>query len=548
MKRKNTTNVFAAVSCCLAVTMWITPLPAYALDAEGGVPGEATEIQQPAAESESAVQPTDAKPVADDENSVPVAEVAEKQQTENATLKEHLNARSREKARAIDTAAAESANSPAVTPTDKPEEAESDEDAPKLPDTVATVDNRSDHIVLNLFDYPNGADRTGVNHYTDYYFRNPLRFRSWMSDYTSGRVVQGIVKDRLGEDGYPVLNSEDERSMAYLFSPDLPEDGKIIYADVSHLFEKDGKGYYRYDSDTNYAWYSSDTGGGNFVVYDKTYTVRYPGVQINPVGFVPFNQYDEANTNISPSGPLNHHFGLTMTTNFKIPKDAKVDGEDMVFDFSGDDDVWVFVDGVLVLDIGGVHDKRTGSINFATGNVDVDLVAPVVPGRPETIQTIGGHSTLSDIFARQGLTFDNSTGSTHSLAFFFVERGGYLSNMSLKFNLPTVQDPNEPVPEPEPQPEPEPNPQPDPEPTPDPQPNPDPVPDPSPNPAPETPDQPHHPTVHVVDKQHEAPSASDAPQTGDEGLLAGAGLLGGLSALAAAAAALARRFRMRHEH
>ena len=348
------------------------------------------------------------------------------------------------------------------------------------PPKLATIDNREHYITINLFDYPDGDDRSGVNHYTDYYFRNPLRFNHWMSNYTGGKVVQGIVKARLGEDGYPILNSSDERSMAYLFDPNKEEEGKKIYADLSHLLSESEDGTISFNSDKHYAWYPLQTGGGDFIVYDGTYTVRgESGTQI-PVGFVPFNSYDENNQIISPDGPFDHHFGLTLSTNFKMPKDAVVNDKDMVFDFTGDDDVWVFIDGVLVLDMGGVHGKRSGAINFKTGEVTVDNVASSVPGRPASIDTIGPVSTIADIFAKQGLTFDNSENSKHSLSLFYVERGGHESNLSMKFNLPTVAEH-----EPDPDPVPDPNTDPDPDPTTDPDPAPDPNTDPDPQPTPD---------------------------------------------------------------
>lgn len=348
------------------------------------------------------------------------------------------------------------------------------------PPKLATIDNREHYITINLFDYPDGDDRSGVNHYTDYYFRNPLRFNHWMSNYTGGKVVQGIVKARLGEDGYPILNSSDERSMAYLFDPNKEEEGKKIYADLSHLLSESEDGTISFNSDKHYAWYPLQTGGGDFIVYDGTYTVRgESGTQI-PVGFVPFNSYDENNQIISPDGPFDHHFGLTLSTNFKMLKDAVVNDKDIVFDFTGDDDVWVFIDGVLVLDMGGVHGKRSGAINFKTGEVTVDNVASSVPGRPASIDTIGPVSTIADIFAKQGLTFDNSENSKHSLSLFYVERGGHESNLSMKFNLPTVAEH-----EPDPDPVPDPNTDPDPDPTTDPDPAPDPNTDPDPQPTPD---------------------------------------------------------------
>lgn len=62
---------------------------------------------------------------------------------------------------------------------------------------------------------------------------------------------------------------------------------------------------------------------------------------------------------------------MTMSAKFIQPKDGKINGNNMVFEFSGDDDVWVYIDGVLVLDIGGIHNEVLGSINFADGTVKV---------------------------------------------------------------------------------------------------------------------------------------------------------------------------------
>lgn len=408
------------------------------------------------------------------------------------------------------------------------------------PPKLATIDNREHYITINLFDYPDGDDRSGVNHYTDYYFRNPLRFNHWMSNYTGGKVVQGIVKARLGEDGYPILNSSDERSMAYLFDPNKEEEGKKIYADLSHLLSESEDGTISFNSDKHYAWYPLQTGGGDFIVYDGTYTVRgESGTQI-PVGFVPFNSYDENNQIISPDGPFDHHFGLTLSTNFKMPKDAVVNDKDMVFDFTGDDDVWVFIDGVLVLDMGGVHGKRSGAINFKTGEVTVDNVASSVPGRPASIDTIGPVSTIADIFAKHGLTFDNSENSKHSLSLFYVERGGHESNLSMKFNLPTVAEH-----EPDPDPLPDPNTDPDPDPTtdpdpapdpntdPDPQPTPDPVPSPDPNPGNNTSTATGTETQNNQVKAKQTSSESNKekalPKTAD---ISNFGVLAGLGALA----------------
>ncbi len=131
-----------------------------------------------------------------------------------------------------------------------------------------------------------------------------------------------------------------------------------------------------------------------------------------------------------------------MTTEFVQPNGGKTTkGEDMVFEFSGDDDVWVYIDGVLVGDLGGIHEKATLKINFATGGVHVGHVDnandPEKTIQDTTIKAMfqaAGADTSNRRFS--GNTFLNS--SKHTLSFFYLERGAGASNMSLKFNLTTL--------------------------------------------------------------------------------------------------------------
>lgn len=113
----------------------------------------------------------------------------------------------------------------------------------------------------------------------------------------------------------------------------------------------------------------------------------------------------------------------------------------MIFEFSGDDDVWVYIDGVLVGDLGGIHEKATLKINFATGGVHVGHVDnandPEMTIQDTTIKAMfqaAGADTSNRRFS--GNTFLNS--SKHTLSFFYLERGAGASNMSLKFNLTTL--------------------------------------------------------------------------------------------------------------
>ncbi|MEO2491998.1 FctA domain-containing protein [Collinsella aerofaciens] len=266
--------------------------------------------------------------------------------------------------------------------------------------------------------------------------------------------------------GYPSINAgtytsynthgtyKDE-SLDYLFNNDSQangkQDGKAVYNNVQGLFQlKDG--YYVYDSygsDGNYAVYNFTT--NSFDVYNKAGVYKDSVSDANRGQFFPFDSadkvFEERNGRLSPIGitdgtndKLNHHFGMSMTTEFVQPASGKTTGDkDMVFEFSGDDDVWVYIDGVLVGDLGGIHEKATLKINFATGGVHVGHVDNA--NDPEkTIQD----TTIKAMFQAAGADTTNFSGNTfrdstkHTLSFFYLERGAGASNMSLKFNLTTL--------------------------------------------------------------------------------------------------------------
>lgn len=166
-----------------------------------------------------------------------------------------------------------------------------------------------------------------------------------------------------------------------------------------------------------------------------------------------FNRYDPLSkyyTNV------NYWFGMTMEFTFIQSKDGTVitydeDGniisqEDMIFTFSGDDDVWVFVDEVKVLELGGTHGEVTGYINFKTGEIKQYMTWE---GRTEADTATSFPTTLRACFERAGRvdsvkweetnkTFEDYT--VHTLKFFYLERGAAVANCSIKFNLPSFSD------------------------------------------------------------------------------------------------------------
>lgn len=296
----------------------------------------------------------------------------------------------------------------------------------------------------------NGGGGTGINKWTG---RSNINGFGRLS-FVKNTLVNGYPEIKAGTyASYGTKGDCTDESLAYLFNNDK-QNGKAVYNDVKGLFQlKDG--YYVYDSYGsdgnygNYAVYNPTT--NSFNVYDKAGVYKGDASSETNLGqFFPFDSaskvFDEQGNSLSPkqiidgSTNLNHHFGMSMTTEFVQPAGGKTtDNNDMVFEFSGDDDVWVYIDGVLVGDLGGIHEKATLEINFANGEVKVGHVDGA-NGTKKEIEKTNIKAKFEDAGADttnfSGNTFCNST--KHTLSFFYLERGAGASNMSLKFNLTTL--------------------------------------------------------------------------------------------------------------
>lgn len=341
--------------------------------------------------------------------------------------------------------------------------------------TVQTVNPTG--TTVNLFDYwvvdgdndnsanvnnYNENDNTGINkdHQLKFNGGAGTGINKWTGKIgTAGYGRLQFVKDQLVK-GYPEIkagtytsqgqgaNYTDE-SLAYLFNNDS-QNGKAVYNNVQGLFQlKDG--YYVYDSygsNGNYAVYDFTT--NSFNVYDKAGVYKGDTSSETNLGqFFPFDSaskvFDENGNNLSPkkivdgSTDLNHHFGMSMTTEFVQPANGKTNkNEDMIFEFSGDDDVWVYIDGVLVGDLGGIHEKATLKINFATGEVKVGHIDGA-NGTEQILETTNIKAKFQAAGATSNFTGNTFSSSTkHKLSFFYLERGAGASNMKLKFNLTTL--------------------------------------------------------------------------------------------------------------
>ncbi len=268
-------------------------------------------------------------------------------------------------------------------------------------------------------------------------------------------LVQNIVKNTL-TDGYPTLNNlptntasaltgrNGNESLAYLFNPASSFDtaSRTSYEDVKGLFQLDqNTGNYYYDSTKNFA--EADVTGSDpkFLLWDTSAMRHTSAADAEQGYFFPFNSgqevfnYDattheitDANV-VSNAALANHYFGMTLSVPFRQPVDGKTSATDpMTFSFTGDDDVWVFIDDVLVADLGGLHAKQTLEINFATGAVTVNGVTHTLK---DSFESAGRADEFTSGFNEN--TF--ASNSAHTLKMFYLERGGWASNLALSFNL-----------------------------------------------------------------------------------------------------------------
>lgn len=270
-------------------------------------------------------------------------------------------------------------------------------------DVNATVEQQNG-ISIGLHDY----DRNSINN------NHALHFMSGGNETGYNRYVQdgrgayaGIVKPLLTND-YPTM-ADGNGSLDYLFGG-ASDKAVTNYMPDGGLLTSDGQGNYSFDAASKYAKYN-----GNSNRFELTKQTQ--SGDRNPL-FTPFGNDSDADR---------YSFGMNLGADFYMPKDGKVNNQNMVFDFTGDDDVWVFIDGVLVLDLGGIHQALGGSIDFAADKIKYDKV-----------QSHGDTpaATITEAFRKAGKKWDSKAYATHHLSFFYLERGDGGSNCKISFNLP----------------------------------------------------------------------------------------------------------------
>lgn len=270
-------------------------------------------------------------------------------------------------------------------------------------DVNATVEQQNG-ISIGLHDY----NRSSINN------NHALHFMSGRNETGYNRYVQdgkgayaGIVEPLLTND-YPTM-ADGNGSLDYLFGGAF-DNAVTNYMPEGGLLTPDGQGNYSFDAASKYAKYNRNS--KRFELTKQTQSGNR-----DPL-FTPFGNDSDANR---------YSFGMNLGADFYMPKDGKVNNQNMVFDFTGDDDVWVFIDGVLVLDLGGIHQAIRGTIDFATGNITYDRNQSYGSDRA---------TTINQAFSNAGKNWDSAAYKTHHLSFFYLERGDGGSNCKISFNLP----------------------------------------------------------------------------------------------------------------
>ncbi len=371
--------------------------------------------------------------------------------------------------------------------------------------------------------YTSGAQLTEVNtvsnkdlglhlYMTDFNSteRDPMcRFQGGEYYERSGGLNQGIYSSIIPEDSeFPKLTEKahtvdgyngngtakpggslEGRSISQWCGKQTDSAGEVTN-EVDHLFLKsryDEDGYFYYNSADNFATLKDQNTGNitdTFKVYNQLGTPDSSNNFFYQRGnFMPYNRldtgsirnrnlYDYKGNQLPVDDPRineslygfyeenNFYFGMYGYANFYQPEDGKVNGENMVYKFTGDDDLVVYVDDVLVLDLGGIHEAQSGSIDFTTGKIrytdymrdnnriyNTDPIETTIKDQflaayKKAYGDILGQTKFNEKFNES--TWQSGTdgtfkyGTKHTIKFFYMERGAGASNLRLEMNIQPI--------------------------------------------------------------------------------------------------------------
>ncbi|MBR2742007.1 MAG: hypothetical protein IKD89_00265 [Clostridia bacterium] len=328
------------------------------------------------------------------------------------------------------------------------------------PTTVSTIDHTQYGITMKVKNFDDRLDES-----------------NFLGDNSGGlgtKLVQGLLSTDLGADGYPTTQFPKAKpapgtSLGTLFAG---------ATEVNHLFIENtyySSGYYEFDSTQNFATLRDENGNltSNFTVYNELATARgtLDRESLKHGQFLPFNGLSDEYSTLNPEnlydalvvelpdsdprkgeklrlveGETDYYFGVEIEASFtQTPNGLDAWGHDIIYEFTGDDDFWLYVDGELLIDLGGIHSAVAGSVNYRTGDVYVN-------GKYFTIRQLFRQNYLkrnptaseSEIAAFLSQYFDDGSTifkeyTTHTMKIFYMERGAGASNLHMRFNLASVK-------------------------------------------------------------------------------------------------------------
>lgn len=295
---------------------------------------------------------------------------------------------------------------------------------------------------MNLFGYPNSKDDSNL--YQKFFYENNSMWGSDGNKLSSGNnATQGLVANQLNNNSLQLETESNGTVLAPFFDKDFLNGNNSkntvlgkVYENVTFPFVKKGM-YWTFDSADKEA-----TNKNLQLKYDATdeYFLQSNNEEEEVKGnttngatangnYFPLNSKNQS----GKASQLNYGFGQKFDLKFRLTSDGKILGPNnervpIEFNFSGDDDVWVFIDGQLVLDIGGDHAVVTGKIDFANKMATVSSAKN---------SSSGGTSNgeVKKHFPEELVT-NNYFTKEHTLTMFYMERGLWESNMKITFNFP----------------------------------------------------------------------------------------------------------------
>lgn len=309
---------------------------------------------------------------------------------------------------------------------------------------------------LNLYGYSsNSNDNSNVtkNNVNNFYNNNNSEWRINCNDcavdlnhiaeqHETSAAVQGLVNNTLTNNNLTIQGSSGTVEAPYFSESFLRGNNSKgvnlgnVYKNVAFPFKLNSEGYWEFNSadssqtlrlkqDSSTSQYFMDRVGEDNAV--KGFTDDAPTKVSN---YFPFNDKKDSG-NVAK---LNYGFGTRFDIKFTLTEDGQIEvsnsegikeKKNIEFNFSGDDDVWVFIDGKLALDIGGGHGAVSGKIDF--GGSSTTKTA-----------TVSGVKTAGGTEYNKTTTFDLTGSNTkeHTLTMFYMERGIWESNMKITFNFP----------------------------------------------------------------------------------------------------------------